>query len=68
MAEAVFELDSAGRVADRREDIPPDVTARLEALEKRLEEYDRIMTQIGEAVEKAKANPMIANLMRTMGL
>lgn len=38
------------------------------SLEERITEYDRILGQVGEAVEKAKANPMVANLMRGLGL
>lgn len=41
---------------------------RIDELETRLAEYDRIFTQIAEAIEKAKENPMVANMMRAFGL
>lgn len=41
---------------------------RVEALEKQNEHYQHLLAQIDAGMERAKTNPMIANLMRMMGL
>lgn len=44
------------------------IKTRVADLERIIDEHNAIFTRVGEAMEKAKGNPMVANLMRMFGV
>ncbi len=47
---------------------PCNHETRLEELEARVQSLEEFVNAIAQGVEQAKQNPMIANLMKAMGL
>lgn len=42
--------------------------ARIAELEAKVKEYDLIIERVGEAMNMAKQNPMVANMLRMLGI